>query len=332
MLKENIMRLPAIGLLWLLMVFSLGISEAGADSLPKKWTVSEATGEVSIKTISGLALSTQTGTKLDPPFAILTGTDGRVVVTHGQDKLTISPNSKSVVPEPGETGQITRIQQTLGSVLYHVQHRVKARFEVDTPYLVSVVKGTTFNIHVSSDASTVALIEGRLQVYTPDKKFELIMKPGQVATKSQQSKGIMLNDQRTLSSLKQGPITVLKESDSPLAAETVISAHPILGVEKAPGDGLNTAAAAADGVKGNGVSNLDGKLKEDGSRGGKGRNADRGSKDSLINGGSAFNAGADVPFPTMVLKEVGSSLTSITHKSPSSTKKDHSKAPKPAKP
>ena len=219
------MRLPAIGLLCLLMVFNVGISEAATDSLPKNWTVIEGAGEVSIKTASGLALSIQPGTKLNPPFTILTGTDGRVVVTHGQDKLTISPNSKSTFPEPGETGQITRIQQTLGSVLYHVQHRVKARFEVDTPYLVSVVKGTTFTIHVSSDASTVALIEGRLQVSTPDKKFELILKPGQVATKSQQSKEIMLNDQRTISSLKPGPITVLKESDSPLAAETVISSH-----------------------------------------------------------------------------------------------------------
>lgn len=330
------MRLPVISVVWLLVFFSLGLSEVHADSMPKYWTVMEASGGVNIKTTSGLELSTQPGTKLDPPFIILTGANGRAVITHGQDKLTVSPNSKFTVPEPTGTGQITRIQQALGSVLYHVQHRITDRFEVDTPYLVSVVKGTTFNINVTSDANTVALIEGRLQVYTPDKKFELILKPGQAATKSRQNEGIILSDQQSLSNLKQGPITILKDGEPLLTAKPGIPTHIILGGKSESNDDVNVPGTSANTSSGGSALSVDansggmpaetnisvGKaLKIDANVGGV-------PADKIISGGSALNAAASVPFPTTVSGVVGNPLTIITPKSASLIKKEHPQAPK----
>lgn len=352
------MRLPVIRLVWLLVFFSLGLSEAHADSdsMPKYWTVMEASGGVNIKATSGLELSTQAGTKLDPPFTILTGANGRAVITHGQDKLTVSPNSKSTVPEPAGTGQITRIQQALGSVLYHVQHRITDRFEVDTPYLVSVVKGTTFNINVTSDASTVALIEGRLQVYTPDKKFELILKPGQAATKSRQNEGIILSDQQSLSNLKQGPITILKDGESPLTAKPGIPTHTIPGSKSESNDGVNVPGASAKtSIGGSALSfdaNSGGMPADTGISGGKALNVDTNvggmpagtsiggsalqvdanaggmSADKIISGGSALNAAVSIPFPTTVSGVVGNTLTIITPESASLIKKEHPQVPK----
>lgn len=202
--------------------------------------IEEASGTVAITSSTGDMLGTQPGTQLVAPFTIKTGSDGRVVVSHRLDKLTVGENSQSTVavPKHDKGSVFTLIKQKLGSVLYEVEHRVKDNFEVDTPYLVSVVKGTTFNIHVTQNASSVSLIEGRVLVYTPDKKSELMLTPGQAAIKSIHSKGILLKDQQSLSQPVQGRITVVKDGKatvvSPEASNSRASTARARGLEKAP--------------------------------------------------------------------------------------------------
>jgi hypothetical protein len=176
--------------------------------------VVETSGSVEFTDGARHRLAAQVGATLDPPFTIVTGEDGRAAVSHGQDRLNVSADSHVEVPQPAkaEKGLITRINQTLGSVLYQVEHRIQDSFEVDTPYLVSVVKGTTFNIHATPDDSTVTLIEGKLWVHTPDLKSEVILKPGQAAIKSRTGKGILVKDQEALSTLQRGPITVANDA------------------------------------------------------------------------------------------------------------------------
>lgn len=334
------MGLSATRLIWLVMFFSLGTPGSYADSLPTNWRVVEASGEVHIKTASGRVLNTQAGTSLEPPFSILTGPNGRLVITHGQDKLTVSPDAKLTIPAPTGAALVTRIQQTLGSILYDVQHRFTERFEVDTPYLVSVVKGTTFNIQVTSEASTVMLIEGKLQVLTRDKKLEVILQPGQAATKSKQNKEIIVSDQQSLSGLKPGPIIILKGGESPLTAESDISANTIAGSgngaegpAKTPGPSTNPAMGdsgwkaetevsdvpAGPSIGGDSVWNID-------------ANSGGVSGDKIISGGSAWNAAVGVPFPTSVTGVVGNTLTIITPKSASSIKNSSIKKKPPKGP
>lgn len=213
------MRLSVMRYSWLLWLIIFGISEARADPIGQTWTLVKASGEIHITGIRGNRLQTRVGTHLQPPFRVTTGNDGHVVVSRGIDKLSIGPNTRSTVARPTRTasGLITRIKQTLGSVLYHDQHRVKDSFEVDTPYLVSVVKGTTFNIHVTPDASTVVLVEGHLLVSTPDRKYKLMLKPGQAAIKSKLGQGIIVKDQQALSDPVRGPITIVKEGKRPVS-------------------------------------------------------------------------------------------------------------------
>ncbi len=216
------MRLPAPGFFLLLMLFMLGVSVADADTVRPMWTVVEVSGAVDIRDAGNNRLGMKPGTKLNAPFAIITSGDGHAVLAHGQDRLTVSPDSRVAVPQPttAESGIITRIRQTLGSVLYQDEHRTKDSFEVDTPYLVSVVKGTTFNIRVTPDDTTVALIEGSLFLHTPDMKAELLLKPGQAAIKTRLSKGIILKDQQSLSAPRQGAITVAKDGEAPTSNMT----------------------------------------------------------------------------------------------------------------
>src|SRR6185436_15913308 len=53
--------------------------------------------------------------------------------------------------------------------------------QVETPCLVSAVKGTVFNVLVRDDGATVSLQEGRLQVNSLDARQTVDLAPGDVA-------------------------------------------------------------------------------------------------------------------------------------------------------
>ena len=200
----------------------LAVSVVKAETIRRDWMVMSMTGTVEFNDTAKHKLNAQKGTMLAAPFTIVTGEDGHAEVSQGEDELRVEPNSRVEVPQPfvAEAGVTTRIRQTLGSVLYHVQHRIKDSFEVDTPYLVSVVKGTTFNIRTTADDSTVALIEGKLWIHTPDLKSEVILKPGQAAIKSRLGSSIIVKDQQSLSSLQKGPITVANDRSGSTAVSS----------------------------------------------------------------------------------------------------------------
>lgn len=241
-------------------LLGFGVSAVVAETLPRTWTVHDVSGTVDIKTASGREITALAGTHLETPFTIVTGESSRAVVMHGQDKLTVAANSQTTVPQPqpSRNGLITRIKQAIGSVLYHAQHRVNGGFEVDTPYLVSVVKGTTFNIHVTADATSVALVEGRLLVYTPDKQHEVTLTPGQVAIKSKKSKGIILKDQKTLSDSRQGPIMLDEDGKRAVQLRSGTQDGVKLG-DNLTGGTLNTGVnvpgvSAGASISGGGIS------------------------------------------------------------------------------
>ena len=148
-----------LSLILLFVAIGTGPTLGNAATSRNEWLVQESSGTVTVKGASNdmHALSIGVGTHLSAPFTVQTGVDGHIVITHGEDRLTVRPQTLTSVAlsTPSEKGVITRVSQTIGAVLYQVEHRINDRFEVDTPYLVSVVKGTTFNIHVTSDSSTV---------------------------------------------------------------------------------------------------------------------------------------------------------------------------------
>lgn len=200
----------------LLLLLATMLMTAAAVSAERTWTVIASSGTIALTGADGSeSLDARTGAQLATPFSIRTGGDGHLVIARGKDVMTIGPGARLEIPAPAPAGQglVTRIHQALGSILYQVEHRLKETFEVHTPYLVSVVKGTTFNILVSADSATVALIEGRLQVYTPDNLYESYLEAGQVAVKKVDGNGIRIEDQRSLSEPVAGPIRIGREDE-----------------------------------------------------------------------------------------------------------------------
>ena len=165
-----------------------------ADTKAVGWTVAQAAGDARYR-LSDMPgtpwLSVKAGTFVSLQAQFETGTDGRIVLTREGDRITMSPNSRIVLPDAKPASTVTRVFQSFGIMLYKVRSRAGSvlvggkhprRFEVQTPYLVSTVKGTTFSISVTNSGSAVNLIEGILQVSTPDDAVSTQILGGQIAS------------------------------------------------------------------------------------------------------------------------------------------------------
>ena len=101
---------------------------------------------------------------LKPGDTIRTGRNGRVLLKRGEETILISPNSVVGVPAQKKEGLSTTIVQQAGSILLEVEKRNVQHFEVETPYLAAVVKGTQFRVTIDAGKTSVDVIRGQVQV------------------------------------------------------------------------------------------------------------------------------------------------------------------------
>lgn len=104
--------------------------------------------------------SLQPGAVIAAGSVVRTGGNGHLLLANRVDRIRLSPNSELELPESGEADAVTRVIHWIGTALFDVGKRPSPQFEVDTPYLVAVVKGTAFTTTVSDAGSTVKVMEG----------------------------------------------------------------------------------------------------------------------------------------------------------------------------
>lgn len=136
-----------------------GLPAAAQDNI---WTVAKSSGEAWVGSASHPASLTQK-TELRPGDSIQTGRNGRVLLVRGQETILVSPNSAISLPDAGRSGLSTVIQQA-GTIMLDVEKRNVQHFEVETPYLAAVVKGTRFRVSVSGGQTKVDVVRGQVQV------------------------------------------------------------------------------------------------------------------------------------------------------------------------
>ena len=78
--------------------------------------------------------------------------------------MLIAPNSVVGLPNEATDGMATTILQQAGSILLDVEKRNVKHFEVETPYLAAVVKGTQFRVTVNAGKTTVDVVRGQVEV------------------------------------------------------------------------------------------------------------------------------------------------------------------------
>ena len=127
------------------------------------WTVSKSSGEVWLGTGVQQASLKQEDV-LKPGDTVRTGRNGRVLLKRGEEMILVAPNSVVGVPAQKKEGLSTTIVQQAGSILLDVEKRNVKHFEVETPYLAAVVKGTQFRVTVNAGKTTVDVIRGQVEV------------------------------------------------------------------------------------------------------------------------------------------------------------------------
>lgn len=177
------------------------IAFAENDQVNNVWNIVFAEGLTQSKTIEGASNGANwhnlsLGENLTGPIFIRTGKDARIILKHRNDKITIASNSllKLEAESYNDTGILTKIVQSIGYALFDIEKNSGRTNIVETPYLVSVVKGTTFTVQANSERSVVNLIEGRLQVNATQSNASTIIHSGQIAQLAKGDSSISIID------------------------------------------------------------------------------------------------------------------------------------------
>ncbi|MGN6099022.1 MAG: FecR domain-containing protein [Bosea sp. (in: a-proteobacteria)] len=224
------------------------------------WTVSKSSGEAWVGSAGHPASLTQK-TELRPGDSIRTGRNGRVLLVRGQETILVSPNSAISLPEAGRPGMSTVIQQA-GTILLDVEKRNVQHFEVETPYLAAVVKGTRFRVSVGAGQTKVDVVRGQVQVTDFRSGDYTLVNPQQFARSSGAgAPGLRLGGRGELGTVLRGPAQPsrvlplpipagglkpdagavrLRNTQSTTSAGTTGSARPIIA--RTPGGGARIVA------------------------------------------------------------------------------------------
>jgi hypothetical protein len=187
------------------MALALGAASIAHAGDGEAWSVSKSSGEVWMTTTGAQTVSLSQQDVLKPGDTIRTGRNGRVLLVRGAETILVSPNSAIGLPTENKDGLSTTIVQQAGSILLEVEKRNVRHFEVETPYLAAVVKGTQFRVSVNAGSARIDVIRGQVEVADFRSGQIAQVMPGQVATAFAQGKpGLSLSGSGTLSPIEQG--------------------------------------------------------------------------------------------------------------------------------
>jgi hypothetical protein len=189
----------------LAMALAIGTASNARAGEGEAWSVSKSSGEVWMTTTGAQQVSLGRQDVLKPGDTIRTGRNGRVMLVRGEETILVSPNSVIGLPTENSEGLSTTIVQQAGSILLEVEKRNVKHFEVETPYLAAVVKGTQFRVSVDATSTRIDVIRGQVEVADFRSGQVAQVMPGQIATAFAQGKpGLSLSGPGTFSPIEQG--------------------------------------------------------------------------------------------------------------------------------
>ena len=190
----------ALAAVFMLATASVAFAADGGD-----WTVHKSSGEVWLTGSGVQQASLKQEDVLKPGDTVRTGRTGRVLLKRGDEMILVSPNSVVGVPAEKKEGLSTTIRQQAGSILLDVEKRNVKHFEVETPYLAAVVKGTQFRVTVNAGKTTVDVVRGQVEVADFKSGQIAQVMAGQHATAFANGKsGLSLGGSGTFSPIEHG--------------------------------------------------------------------------------------------------------------------------------
>jgi hypothetical protein len=246
----------------------LGLLCSTASGQASEWTVRKSSGEVWIAASGAQQVALTPEAVLKPGDQVRTGRNGRVLLVRGEESILVSPNSAIALPKTTGDGVTTTILQQRGSIVLEVEKRSEKHFEVETPYLVAVVKGTQFRVSVQQAGSTVDVLSGQVEVAElKTGKFALVG-PGQSAKVAiaGANLGLSVSGKGTLDTIKHGAPRVPRMS--PVAAPAEVRASTGSGgavrIKSALGEvKLNVQQATKGLIRAANVANANSRASDD---------------------------------------------------------------------
>ncbi len=187
-------------------VASLAMSEQVVLAHDANWDVAKSSGETWISHANAQPVSLTNEMVVRPGDTIRTGDNGRLLLTRGDKSILVSANSVIEIPTSNHDGMSTTIMERAGSILLEVEKRKVKHFEVVTPYLAAVVKGTHFRVSMDDAGSHVDVLRGQVDVVDYKSGDEALVLPGQTAqVAATGSTGLRLSGSGSFNPITKGP-------------------------------------------------------------------------------------------------------------------------------
>ena len=175
-----------------------------------EWIVQKASGQVWV--ISDKANSAVLGKAILASGAtVQTGSNGRVLLIRDEETILVAPNTVISLPDAASESAMTRILQQAGSIVVKAQKRDVEHFQIETPYLAAIVKGTEFVVTLEPGTAEVEVITGEVEVADYNSGEIASIKQGQAA-RSQGDRGLILRGTGIFNLIRKGePIKAVLE-------------------------------------------------------------------------------------------------------------------------
>ncbi len=153
-------------LAWIIIPGQGNAQSAGVAYSPDTaWVITSVNGNARVRSLDATVIPATAGNELAEGMTVTTGDASRMVLTRAGDTITVSPNSAFSVGPDTPNASSPSILQTLGTLLFSIDSSAGPRnFQVRTPYLAAVIKGTVFSVSVTPEGSALHVTEGLVQV------------------------------------------------------------------------------------------------------------------------------------------------------------------------
>ena len=147
-----------------------------AETAAPSWLIVQKAGEVSVSTGGFFPVALKPEAVLPDGAVVTTGATGRAILRRGAEQIALDPKSRIVLAAGSSNS--TYVRQDAGSAFFSIGKRRAPHFEVDTPFLAAIVKGTAFRVNVNGAGAAVHVSEGAVEVATVYRSAVTLVRPG----------------------------------------------------------------------------------------------------------------------------------------------------------
>ena len=187
------------------------------------WTVSEMSGSVQVAH-RGMSRIATRGLSVTAGDTVNTGPGARAVLVRGTEYMMVAAGSRLQLQPEAQSSGFTQMIEEFGNVVFMIKKKATPHFEVRTPYLAAVVKGTTFAVGVTPQGASVQVLEGAVEVATGDGGARDLLRPGSVAIVAENDRYRMRVETNGVTKIVESPAATghTTTSQTTLAAGRVV--------------------------------------------------------------------------------------------------------------